>query len=171
MIEELYAEQALKRPLSEIQDYALLAAQVDIGGRAPDPERCLAALKNEMAALPRCDGEEALYERLSGGLCRLNLRAAAARGLTAETIADAYLDYLRRFRPDPARLKNDLFALKRMCERDELPVNGATAAYMLGEIRRTPPAKWRHSAAYVLRYKPAYRVMFITAAKRLTRGD
>lgn len=169
MIDQLFMEQAAVRPLSEIQDYVMLAAEQNLGGRKTDLERCRLALDNEMAALPRYTGEEALYERLDGGLCRLNLRPALKRGLTAEGIARIHHDYLTRFQPDVTHFKSDLFILRRMCDRDELPVDGALAAFYLRTLGRVEPGKSRHSATYILNYKPAYRVAFITGVKQLLK--
>ena len=167
MIEQLFMEQAATRPLSEIQDYVMLAAEQNLGGRKTDFDRCHLAIANEMAALPHYTGEEALYERLDGGLCRLNLRPALKRGLTAEGIAKAHFDFISRFKPDVPQFKRDLFLLRKMCDNDELPVDGALASFYIRTLGRVEAGKSRHSAAYILNYKPAYRILFVTGVKQL----
>lgn len=170
MIERLFFEQAEKRPLSDIQDYVMLAAEKNLGGRKTDFPHCLTAIKNEMAALPQYAGEEALYERLDGGLCRLNLRMALRRGLTAQEIAKAHFDFISRFQADTAQFRRDLNILSDLCDQDELPIDCVMASFYLKTLGRVDAGKCRHSAAYILHYKPAYRVVFTSAVKQLARG-
>ena len=82
MLESILAAHFEKYPAMRPEDAVKLIYQNEFGPghMIPDAQRALARLRQETAALSP-DAQEALYEAIGNGLCRLNLRACMARGL------------------------------------------------------------------------------------------
>ena len=143
----LLAEHRRQHPALEPRDEVkfLFQGLLGVGHLLSSREAVADYLLREMAALAP-ESPEPLWEQVSPAWCRLNLRSAAARGLTPQVIAGLMLtsasplDFTRQ-------------DVQRLCReagiRDE------------ALLRQIPEADWlpSHTGAYREAYQPAYRLI------------
>ena len=147
------AEHRRRCPLGNEEDLVKFVFQGLLGaGHLISSERSAReGLKSEIARL-EADDREPLYEPLSSRFCRINLRAALARGIWAEEIA------MRLYRS--AEREGHLFT--RQDVRDYcLGIPDTDEAKMREIAGRITDENWlpSHSDAYREAYRPAYRVL------------
>lgn len=147
------AEHRKRYPLGKEDDLVKFVFQAMLGaGHLISSEMsAIRGLKNEMAFL-KAGKDEPLYEKLSPGWCRLNLRPAMAAGMRAEEIA--LLLTRSAEKADKLFCRQDVYDFCiGIAETDAAKMEKA-AAQILNE--QYLPS---HSAAYRDAYHPAYRVL------------
>ena len=149
-----------EQPLMEPADAVKLLYQSEFGcGHLLAAEGiCAARIAEEIAQT----GEDALAEpvtEIGGGLCRMNLRAPAARRVAPELIARMMRHTAGLARGSVENFEKKLDALRDLCRRGGTPFGpDALESYLSAYAREGyPPAG--HSRAYRRAYAPAYRVV------------
>ena len=142
--------QRQRYPLMNEEDTVKFAFQgmLGVGHLIRSESEALARLRAEMDGLEP-DGDEPLTEKLSPDWLRLNLRAAMARGMSAEAIASALCRSARE-RPDFTR--QDVYGF---CTRLDGSEAMRKAAGKILDEHRLPG----HSERYRESFHPAYRVL------------
>lgn len=145
-------EQKKRYPLMNEEDVVKFAFQgmLGVGHLIDSEEQALEYLKKEMDAV-EADPEEPLVEKISTEWIRLNLRAAKARGKTAEELVYP-LCCSARMKPLSFTRQN----VYNFCVK----LDGSEA--MKAAAEKVLDENWlpRHSEKYREAYKPAYRVMY-----------
>lgn len=161
MLRDILSAHFAAYPAMRPEDAVKLVYQNEFGPghMIGDERKCLARLEKEMAALPSRAGEP-LYESIGGGLCRLNLRPCAARGIPPEDINRLFCDTGRSVQGDQKQFLKKLRELTAMAEADETPFLPAELDYFLILFRERGYPVLSHSDAYRAAYAPAYRVVF-----------
>ena len=159
MIEDVLLRHFSMYPRMGPQDALKLIYQQEFGPEhmIVDPGKSLALLKEEMALLGPARPGEPLYEAIGNGLCRLNLRPCAERGISAEEINALFVDAARRTAGDQRRFWQAVRALQALAEEGETPFDAVEMDLFLAHYPRRPQPV-HHSPAYRLAYEPAYRV-------------
>ncbi len=171
MLESILAAHFEKYPAMRPEDAVKLIYQNEFGPghMIPDAQRALARLRQETAALSP-DAQEALYEAIGNGLCRLNLRACMARGLPEPEINRLFCETAQAVAGDEKRFRKKLDELVRMAERDETPFLAAELDYYLILYREKGCPAVSHSPAFQAAYHPAYRVVLQKKLKDFLAG-
>ena len=147
------AEHRKSHPLAEEQDLVKFVFQglLGAGHLIASEQSALRGLKNEMQDL-QADSAEPLYEPLSARFCRMNLRAALARGLWAEEIARLLCRSAER--EETQFTRQDVYDY---C----LGIPDTDAERMREAAAKITDEDWlpSHSDAYREAYRPAYRVL------------
>ena len=143
----------------EPQDAVKLIYQQEFGPEHAirDAAKALSMIQQEMAALTPRKGEP-LYEAIGNGLCRLNLRACAERGIPAEDISRLFLETAQGTEGDKRRFRQGLRMLQKLAEEEEAPFDAAALDLFLARYPDSCPAV-HHSVAYHLAYAPSYRII------------
>lgn len=144
-------EQKARYPLMNEEDVVKFAFQgmLGVGHLISSEHDALERLRKEMDGV-EADAEEPLAEELSSFWARVNLRAAKARGITAEELAQGlYLS--AQMKPLPFG-RRDVYDF---C----VGLDGSEA--MKAAAEKVLEEDWlpRHSEEYRAAYAPAYRVM------------
>ena len=170
MIQDVLLEHFARYPLMEPQDAVKLIYQHVFGPEhmMRDKEKALAFLRQEMAELQAPRAGEALYESIGGGLCRLNLRPCAARGIPAEDICRLFLETADGMTGDEKRFRPAIHALQELAEAGETPFEPVLLDLFLVRYPHKPQAV-HHSEAYRRAYAPAYRVVSQKKVKEYLR--
>lgn len=160
MLEDILLRHFSLYPRMEAQDAVKLIYQQEFGPEhmIRDNAKSLAILKQEMAALGEGPADEALYESIGNGLCRLNLRPCEKRGIPAEDINRLFLDAAKTVQGDEKRFWQGIRALQRLAEEDETPFDPVTLDLFLARYPRRATAV-HHSEGYRQAYRPAYRIV------------
>ncbi len=113
------------------------------------------------------DSDEALYERISNEVCRLNIRAWKGQSLPMEWLLQLFV---RSCRPLP-NAQNRFFAflgsVDALCAADGLPFGSDEWKAAKEDYLREGVRPMHHSDAYRTAEKPAYRVMDTTFLRLL----
>ena len=143
------------------QDAVKLMYQSEFGPEhmIGDEKKCLDMLRQEMAALPSGPEKEPLYEPIGGGLCRLNLRPCAQRGIPPEDICRLFLETARGAHGDRRRFQTALKELEQLAEEDQTPFEAIALDVFLIQYRDKNCPALHHSESYRRAYGPAYRVV------------
>lgn len=141
-------------PDMEVRDAVKFLYQSYMGpGHAiADEQAALARLEEELAPLPAAP-DEPLTEPLGGGLCRLNLRACKARGLSTLTLNRIFCLTAQIFSAAPERLETDLDLVR------SLPFDPDEVSAYLAQYRAEGCPAVSHTDRYRAAYSPAYRVV------------
>lgn len=123
-----------------------------------DEKRCLEELKKEMSALPPGPQKEPVYESIGNGLCRLNLRPCAEKGIPPEDICRLFIEAARGMRGDRRQLQEAVGELMQLAEEDETPFEAIELDVFLIQYRDKNCPALHHSEQYRRAYAPAYRV-------------
>ena len=148
-------------PAMQPQDAVKLLYQMEFGAEhlIRDEKKSLDLLCREMAALPPGPEKEPLYQSIGNGLCRLNLRPCAARGIPAEDIGWLFAESARTVHGDRRRFQEALRELEQLAEEDETPFEAIELDVFLIQYRDKNCPAVHHSQEYHSAYAPAYRVM------------
>ncbi len=159
MLEDILLQHFERYPQMEPQDAVKLIYQQEFGPEhaVKDVKKALILLKQEMDALTPKPGEP-LYESIGNGLCRLNLRPCAERGIPAEDIARLFLETAQAASGDKKSFRQGLKALQKLAEAGETPFDAVELDLFLARYPDSCPAV-HHSVSYHLAYAPAYRVV------------
>ena len=159
MLEDILLQHFERYPQMEPQDAVKLIYQQEFGPEhaVKDAKKALILLKQEMDALTPKPGEP-LYESIGNGLCRLNLRPCAERGIPAEDIARLFLETAQAASGDKKSFRQGLKALQKLAEAGETPFDAVELDLFLARYPDSCPAV-HHSVSYHLAYAPAYRVV------------
>lgn len=147
------------RPAGGLPDLYKLVYQASMGPAHIGLDSAMARdwLAREWTSLDSAAAGEALLDTIApqGAVVRLNLRPYRARGGSEAALVRAFVASARAIRPDTALLVRRW----RLLERRGLPWSTADLrAFLARERGRGFPAP-EHSAAYLKRYRPAYRVL------------
>ena len=161
MIRDILAEYFDRYPLAGPQDAVKLIYQhvFGPGHLIRDREKTLRVLREEMALLSAWDGKEPLYERIGGGLCRLNLRPCIAKGIPAEDICALLTEAAEGTKGDVKKFRQALGELEEMADYGETPFEGIALDVFLMDYRDRGCPPVHHSVPYREAYRPAYRVV------------
>ena len=155
-------EQKKRYPLMNEEDVVKFAFQgmLGVGHLMASEEQALEYMKKEMDAV-EADPEEPLVEKISTEWIRLNLRAAKARGKTAEELVFP-LCCSAKMKPLSFTRQN----VYNFCVK----LDGSEA--MKAAAEKVLDENWlpRHSEKYREAYAPAYRVMY-KDYRKFRRGD
>lgn len=145
----LLERHALRYPAMEARDAVKLLYQSDMGPghMAPDAQTCLARLEQECAQI-QTDPHAPLFERIGGGMARLNLRAS--RALSLGTVSGMFRHTANVVHGDRQSLMQSLDALEAL---------RPDAAEFLRDYRAQGCPAVSHSPRYRELYRPAYRVV------------
>ena len=151
---------AARYPLMEPRDAVKLVYQNEFGGGhlIRDEQKCLEFLTAEYKSTPQ-DPAGALMEEIGNGLCRVNLAALDAHGISPEDLGAAFIRSAGIHRGSLGSFLNKLELLRVMTRDGCMPfsekaLNGYLAEY---EKEGFPPVS--HSEIYRNAYHPAYRVV------------
>ena len=151
---------AVNYPLMEPRDAVKLLYQNEFGGGhlIRDPQACLAFLHQEYASVTQRP-DIPLLEDIGSGLCRVNLAALDAHGVSPEELGQVFLRSAAHLRGSLTSFREKLELLKDLTRAGEMPFSPeALRAYLADyEIAGFPPVS--HSDTYRNTYHPAYRVV------------
>ena len=151
---------AEKYPKLEPTDAVKLLYQSEFGGGhlIRDEESCLRFLRAEYAATPQ-QPDLPLMEDIGGGICRVNLAALDAHGISPEELGQAFLKSAAIPRGSPDDFRQKLKMLTQLAEKGQMPFSPDALEEYLDryEAAGFPPVS--HSETYRLAYRPAYRVV------------
>lgn len=132
----------------------IFQGMLGVGHLLADRAAVIACIEKEMSGLS-ADPDEPLTEPVSPAWCRLNLRSAMAKKITAGQIADLMLS-------------GEVVPFTRQDVYDLCRRVAADGHYTLirEDLERITDPEWlpSHSAAYRSCYRPAYRVIPLQAA-------
>lgn len=143
-----------RRPRLEIADAVKLIYQhvFGPGHMIRDEEAARTFLLEEMRATEP-DEAALLLEPIGNGLCRMNLAACRARGVSPDTVLQKFL----RAASAPRGSREEL--LKKLPLACALPLDGEAAQAYLAAYRAAGCPAVSHSPAYRAAYRPHYRVV------------
>ncbi len=159
MLKDVLLTHFERYPRMAPQDAVKLIYQQEFGPEhlIRDPEKALQMLKQEMDGLA-ADDKEPLYESIGNGLCRLNLRPCAARGIPAEDICRLFCETAASVTGDRRRFRQGIRDLRELAEDGETPFEAIEMDLFLARYPDSCPAV-HHSEAYRAAYRPAYRLV------------
>ncbi len=155
---EILLEHGKRYPLMQAQDAVKLLYQSEFGGghMIADPARSLERLRGEWQPQVRCaDGPS--FERIGGGLCRIDLRALD-EGLSCETLKRMFVLTAERKTGTIESFEKKLEILRQCCARGEMPFSLEELDRYLEDYRAQGYPAVSHSEVYRQNYRPAYRV-------------
>ena len=152
--------QAALHPTMQPQDVLKMCYQAAFGAEhlLKDEQSARAYLTYEWENTPG-DSDEALYERISNEVCRLNIRAWKGQGLPMEWMLNLFVHSCKPLPNAQNRFFAFLGSVDALCAADGLPFGtdewkAAKENYLRGGVRPV-----HHSDSYRAAEKPAYRVM------------
>ena len=149
----LLQEHLLSHPAAEVRDGVKFLYQRQFGGghMIQNPTVALTRLNDELAACG--DGNDALWESLGNGLCRLNLRAIRGK-VSPETVNAMFIHTANTTNGSVGAFEESLseLYLQRFSRKS------LDAYFTEYKTQGYPPVS--HSEAYRRTYRPAYRVVF-----------
>lgn len=147
-------------PAMEAADYVKLAFQSEFAGghMIRDRAACLAFLLAEWDAVAP-DPAGILWEDVGGGLMRLHLSPAKAKGLSPEAICGAFMQTANGNRGTSSGLQKKLDRIQALAKERAIPVAWEPLCTYLMDYRRQGCPPVHHSAAYAAAYSPHYRVV------------
>ena len=153
---EILLEEKARRPETEARDFCKLLYQSEFGGgHLPgDAAVQLARLREECAVCGA--GNDVPFERVGGGLLRLNLRALPALKLRKETVCGLFACACAP-RGSVTGLEKKLDILRANAARLEL--DEETVAREVDAWRAAGYPALSHSGVYRALYHPAYRLV------------
>lgn len=157
---QVFTEQLRLYPLMAIQDAVKLIYQNEFGPGhlVKDEAGSLARLESEYEHL-ELGPTTPLFEAIGNGLCRLNLRGLAGKGVVLATVNRFLLHTANTHRGDANSLANKLALLDGGCPGSPCLISSETAQF-LAKYREQGYPPVHHSENYRRLYKPAYRVVF-----------
>ena len=160
MLENILLLHFDKYPLMQPQDAVKLIYQQEFGPGhlVKDERKAMEYLRQELAGAGEPLPEEALYEPIGNGLCRLNLRVCKAKNLPAEDILRLFADTAGSVQGEKKNFVDGIRALQKLAEEDETPFEPILLDLFLVKYPKSCPAL-HHSDAYRAAYQPAYRVV------------
>lgn len=151
---------AARYPLMEPRDAVKLIYQNEFGGGhlIRDEQKCLEFLKLEYESIPQDPGT-ALLEDIGNSLCRVNLAALDANGISPEKLGAAFIRSAGIHRGCLESFLKKLELLRVLTRDGCMPFSEkALHDYLTGyEQAGFPPVS--HSDTYRNAYHPAYRVV------------
>lgn len=162
-IGQLLASHLQRYPAMQLPDIYKLLHQAALGpAHAVEAGDAAARLREEMAALP-AGPDEPLVDVISpdGRLARVHLRTFAARGLPAETLAQAFARTACDYPGSREKLAKFCGCLGDLADAGGLPFPRAEVEPWMAARAAADWEAVHHSAGYRAAYGPAYRVVDI----------
>lgn len=151
---------AEKYPKMEPTDGVKLLYQSEFGGGhlILDEAACLHFLREEYAVTPQQSGIP-LTEDIGGGICRVDLAALDAHGISVEALGQAFLQSAAIPRGSMNSFRKKLELLTDLTAEGKMPFSSEALLNYLAQYEAAgfPPVS--HSEAYRQAYHPAYRVI------------
>lgn len=151
---------AARYPLMEPRDAVKLIYQNEFGGGhlIRDERKCLEFLRAEYESISQ-DPAGALLEDIGNGLCRANLAALDAHGISPEELGAVFIRSAGIHRGSMASFLEKLELLKGLTREGCMPFSEKALNSYLTEYEQAgfPPVS--HSDTYRNAYHPAYRVV------------
>ncbi|MDO4565792.1 MAG: hypothetical protein Q4B42_00520 [Oscillospiraceae bacterium] len=147
-------------PLMEPRDFAKLVYQSEFAGEhlisceGESLERLLAEWEGLAA-----DGKALFLEDIGGGLVRLHLTAAKARGFSPAKVNEAFVRTASSKRGSRQGLERRFAELREAAEDGLLPLDISKLETYLAAYRAEGCPAVRHSEQYRQAYRPHYRVL------------
>lgn len=156
-LQEVLLFHAARYPLMTPQDGVKLLYQHAFGPGhlLRDPQRALAYLRQEHAALP--PAEPRPPEPIGNGLVRMYLN-----GLEASQLEALFADFARTaaaFQGDEALFAQSLLVLEEVTRQGKMPFDADALTAYLTAYRQAGCPMVSHSPQYKAAYAPAYRVI------------
>lgn len=154
-------EQATRHPALEPVDVIKLCYQAAFGAEhlLQDREAAFQYLHQEFDRV-QPDGSEPLYEPISDGICRVNLRAWKQHGLSVIWLFRMFVETASRSRQEGSALfQNCLKEAGSLVEEGVFGFNRDTWEGFLENYPADHPVAVHHSEAYRQAEKPAYRLV------------
>ncbi|MBR5303074.1 MAG: hypothetical protein IKU38_09585 [Clostridia bacterium] len=181
-IKSFCLDQCARYPDLDIQDLvkALYQREFGCGHLISDPQRGLAWLTEEMNACRAPENAPPPVEPLGEAYCRVHLKGAAARGLTAKTLFLLFELSAAQPAGSMASFRAQLDELEAMIDSGALALHADHAHAFLAAYREAGCPATHHSEAFRRSYHPAYRVIradyarfldLFAAIDQLTAGD
>ncbi len=143
-------------PKMETADFVKLLYQSEFGCKhmANDEEKMLRQLENELASC-EANEKEKPFEYIGGGHCRMNLKSAAVRCISAPTIVKMMMYTAEKARGTELGFKIKLNVLLSMCKNGD--IDAEIDENELVKLTQSLPVA--HSEDYRKSYEPHYRVV------------
>lgn len=160
-IQTFCLEQCARYPALEIQDLvkALYQSEFGCGHLISDPQKGLARLIEELHTCPQPEPLPPLVEPLGDAFCRVHLQAAAACGLSAQTLFRLFELSAAEPSGNMEAFLSQLDTLEALAQAGRLPLSASEAHDFLAGYRRAGCPATHHSEAFRRSYAPAYRVI------------
>ena len=155
-------DHARRYPEWMIDDVYKLIHQAALGSEhaVVDESTARSRLENELSTLG-AGPDEPLVDPISadGEIIRVHLRPYSGMGYRLTSLLDAFVLTARRYRPSVSRLEGYIQEATLLAEEGGLPLNRASMAAFVSEMRRDGFPAVHHSALFEAAYLPAYRVV------------
>ena len=159
-MESILRAHAARYPLMEPRDAVKLVYQNEFGGGhlIRNEQACMEFLQREYTSVPQ-DPDVPLLEDIGNGLCRVNLAALDAHGISPTELGAAFIRSAAQTRGSVASFRKKLALLQKLTAEGAMPFSQeALGAYLIDyETAGFPPVS--HSNTYRNAYHPAYRVI------------
>lgn len=146
-------------PRMQAQDAVKLLYQSEFAGGhlIDDPSASLLRLEEEYQSVQA--EETTLFTPIGGGLYRLALGAAKARGLLPQTINRLFVYTAKRNKGSMEGFMHKLSLLSALCDEGLLPIASQPLEQHLSDYRAAGCPALNHSTVYREAYAPHYRVV------------
>ena len=160
--------QAALHPSMQPQDVLKMCYQAAFGAEhlLSDEQAARDYLTREWENTPG-DSDEALYERISNEVCRLNIRAWKGQNLPMEWMLNLFVHSCKPLPNAQNRFFAFLGSVDALCAADGLPFGTEEWKAAKENYLRDGVRPLHHSEAYRLAERPAYRVMDTTFLRLL----
>jgi uridine kinase len=149
----------------DIRDMVKLIYQSEFAGGhlIKNEDDSLRRLKDEIEQVKKsghlAPDNAALFENISSGLCRLNLRGLFETGISIETVNRFFVNTANSVSGSLSRFEEKLNILRQCCEDRELPFAVEELDMFLSEYRKSGYPAVGHSEEYRREYSPSYRIV------------
>lgn len=160
-IQSFCLEQCARYPALDTQDLvkALYQSEFGCGHLVSDPQKGLAWLSEELRTCRQPEPPPPLVEPLGESFCRVHLQAAAACGLSAQTLFRLFELSAAEPSGNMEAFLSQLDTLEALAQAGGLPLSASEAHDFLAGYRRAGCPATHHSEAFRRSYAPAYRVI------------
>ena len=159
-MESVLRAHAARYPLMEPRDAVKLLYQSEFGGGhlIQNEQACMEFLQKEYTSVPQ-DPDAPLLEDIGNGLCRVNLAALDAHGISPEKLGAAFIRSAGIHRGSMESFQKKLSILRTLTCAGAMPFPEDALTGYLAEYGKEgfPPVS--HSDTYRNAYHPAYRVV------------
>ena len=169
-IQSFCLEQCARYPALGIQDLvkALYQSEFGCGHLISDPQKGLAFLTAELHTCRQPETTPPLVESLGESFCRVHLQAAAAFGLSAQTLFRLFELSAAEPAGSMESFRSQLDTLEALVKAGTLPLSASDVHDFLADYRLAGCPATHHSEAFRRSYAPAYRVIRADYARFLS---
>ena len=159
-MESILLAHAARYPLMEPRDAVKLIYQNEFGGGhlIRNEQACMEFLQKEYTSVPQ-DPDALLLEDIGNGLCRVNLAALDAHGISPEELGTAFIRSAALHRGNMGFFLEKLSVLRFLTRKGRMPFLTESLEAYLAEYEKAGFPAVSHSETYRNAYHPAYRVV------------